>query len=232
MNKATSFSSIIKCDNLYKTYPDGKGSLLTILQPLNFELCAGDQVAIVGASGSGKSTLLHLLAGLDKPTGGTVWHRGKNVCDLAENERSALRNRTIGFVYQFHHLLPDLNALENVMLPLIIRRMPVEQAKELARTQLAAVKLSARLEHRPSMLSGGERQRVALARAFVTSPDCLLADEPTGNLDQYSAMSMFELMLELNQIHNTALLLVTHDESLADRLCCKKRLIEGVLQPA
>lgn len=223
--------SVLACAGLRKTFPDGKGNHLQVLQPLDFALKPGEQMAIVGASGSGKSTLLHLLAGLDRPTFGTVWHQGKDLAKLREVERSALRNRLLGFVYQFHHLLPDLSALENVMMPLLIRRMEAEEARERARQILDAVGLSARLEHRPSMLSGGERQRVALARALVTEPDCLLADEPTGNLDQAAAKHMLELMLELNQRRNTALLLVTHDIELAQRLGRRIRLHEGHLVP-
>lgn len=233
MNNQTAPSgTILACAGLRKTYPDGKGHHLQVLQPLDFALKPGEQLAIVGASGSGKSTLLHLLAGLDHPTFGTIWHQGKDLAKLREAEKSALRNRLLGFVYQFHHLLPDLSAWENVMMPLMIRRIDGDEVRERARQILAAVGLSARLEHRPSMLSGGERQRVALARALVTEPDCLLADEPTGNLDESNAKHMLELMLELNARRNTALLLVTHDMDLAHKLGQRLRLSEGQLVPA
>lgn len=228
-NQTAPSGSILACSGLRKIFPDGKGSHLHVLQPLDFALNPGERLAIVGASGSGKSTLLHLLAGLDAPSFGTVWHQGQDLAKLRETEKSALRNRLLGFVYQFHHLLPDLSAWENVMLALLIRRMPHEEAREKARVWLDAVGLAARLDHRPSMLSGGERQRVALARALVTEPECLLADEPTGNLDEAAAHHMLELMLELNTRRNTALLLVTHDLELADRLDRRLRLSEGHL---
>ncbi len=232
MNKLAPAGTVIACHNLRKIFADGKGSLLEVLQPLDFSLRPGEHIAIVGASGSGKSTLLHLLAGLDYPTQGTIWHQGKDITKISETERSALRNRSLGFVYQFHHLLPDLSAIENVMMPLLIRRMKPEEAQERAKNILDSVGLLKRLEHRPSMLSGGERQRVALARALVTEPDCLLADEPTGNLDQSAAKLMIDLMLELNKRRNTALLLVTHDQDVATRLGTCLRLTNGVLAPA
>ena len=231
MNKPAPAAAIIACHNLRKTFADGKGSLLEVLQPLDFALRPGEHIAIVGASGSGKSTLLHLLAGLDNPTQGQIWHQGNNITQLNETERSTLRNRSLGFVYQFHHLLPDLSAIENVMMPLLIRRMKPEEAYEKAKNLLDSVGLLKRLEHRPSMLSGGERQRVALARALVTEPDCLLADEPTGNLDQLAAKQMIDLMLELNTRRNTALLLVTHDYDVAKRLGTCLRLTDGLLIP-
>ncbi|MES2205297.1 MAG: lipoprotein-releasing ABC transporter ATP-binding protein LolD [Pseudomonadota bacterium] len=232
MNKPAPAGTVIACHNLRKTFADGKGSLLEVLQPLDFALRPGEHIAIVGASGSGKSTLLHLLAGLDNPTQGQIWHQGKDITQISETERSALRNRSLGFVYQFHHLLPDLSAIENVMMPLLIRRMKPEEAHERAQNLLDSVGLLKRLEHRPSMLSGGERQRVALARALVTEPDCLLADEPTGNLDQLAAKQMIDLMLELNTRRNTALLLVTHDYDVAKRLGTCLRLTNGLLAPA
>lgn len=217
---------ILQASNLEKEYRDGK--LKTpVIKGLDFELKANEKVAIVGSSGSGKSTLLHLLAGLDKPTSGTVSLMSQAFSDLNEVKRGRLRNQYMGFVYQFHFLLPELNALENVMLPLRVRRTPAKDAEKQASALLERVGLGHRIHHKPSELSGGERQRVAIARALITKPACVLADEPTGNLDETSAQQVFDLMLELNQEQNTALLVVTHDLKLAAKMDRQYQLTEG-----
>lgn len=217
---------ILQASNLEKEYRDGK--LKTpVIKGLDFELRANEKVAIVGSSGSGKSTLLHLLAGLDKPTGGTVSLMSQAFSGLNEVKRGRLRNQYMGFVYQFHFLLPELNALENVMLPLRVRRTPSKDAEKQASALLDRVGLGHRIHHKPSELSGGERQRVAIARALITKPACVLADEPTGNLDESSAQQVFDLMLELNQEQNTALLVVTHDLKLAAKMDRQYQLTEG-----
>lgn len=217
---------ILQASNLEKEYRDGK--LKTpVIKGLDFELRANEKVAIVGSSGSGKSTLLHLLAGLDKPTNGNVSLMSQTFSDLNEVKRGRLRNQYMGFVYQFHFLLPELNALENVMLPLRVRRTLPKEAEKSAKALLERVGLGHRLHHKPSELSGGERQRVAIARALITKPACVLADEPTGNLDETSAQQVFDLMLELNQEQNTALLVVTHDLKLAAKMDRRYQLTEG-----
>ncbi len=219
---------VLEAKNLGKTYQEGK--LVTpVLKGLNFSMQASERLAIIGSSGSGKSTLLHLLAGLDQPTEGEVFLMGERLSHLSEVKRGQLRNRFVGFVYQFHFLLPELTAVENVMMPLRIRRTHWKQAQEKAEFILQKVGLSHRLHHKPSELSGGERQRVAIARALITDPACILADEPTGNLDEKAAAEVFELMLDLNQEFETALLIVTHDLKLAAKLDRQLLLTEGHL---
>lgn len=219
---------IINCEGLSKSYHDGNTSV-DVLKSLDFAINNGDRIAIVGPSGSGKSTLLHLLGGLDQPTGGRVFIEGADWQDLSEKKRCMLRNKQLGFIYQFHHLLPEFSALENVAMPLLLAGMPVMAAKEQAHVILGQVGLSAREQHNPSQLSGGERQRVAIARALVHQPKCVFADEPTGNLDQSTAAKVFDLMLDLNAQKQTALVIVTHDRQLAARMDKVMTLQEGRL---
>ena len=221
---------VISCRGLHKSYFQGKVEV-PVLLGVDLEVAAGERVAIIGASGSGKSTLLHLLGGLDEATRGEIRILGQDIRSQNEAERGATRNRSLGFVYQFHHLLPEFSAVENVAMPLLIRRMAREAALAVASKILAEVGLSHRLTHTPGELSGGERQRAALARALVTRPAFVLADEPTGNLDRHNAEAVFELMLQLNQRMGTSFVIVTHDSGIAARANRILKLVDGVLQP-
>ncbi len=226
MTKQKKISTIIDTQSLSKTYADLD---VPVLRDINFHVRAGEQIAIVGTSGSGKSTLLHLLGGLDQPSQGKVTLMGRNVAEMSEAERGRLRNQSLGFVYQFHHLLPEFTALENVAMPLLIRRVESAQAYAEASVLLKQVGLQHRMQHMPGEMSGGERQRAALARAMVTKPQCILADEPTGNLDRATSNAVFDLLLQLNQQHGVALVVVTHDLSLAAKLRKQYALIDGQL---
>lgn len=229
MNKpVTSEVAVLEARGIMRGFAEGSGSL-QVLRGLQLQVAAAERIAIVGVSGSGKTTLLQVLGGLDAPDAGQVLVQGQDIHAMPERQRCALRNRTLGFIYQFHHLLPEFSALENVAMPLLVRREPVAEAMARARELLQQVGLSERLTHRPHQLSGGERQRAAVARALVTQPRLVLADEPTGNLDGANAAQVFELMLELNRERGTSLVVVTHDRRLAARMDRVLVLKDGIL---
>lgn len=223
--------AVLSCRNLGKSYDEGPQSVV-VLEDLQLELHPGERVAIVGSSGSGKSTLLNMLGGLDTPSTGSVWLAGEELSALNEKQRGLLRNRALGFVYQFHHLLPEFTALENVCMPLLIGRTPISEARQRATALLTRVGLGHRLAHKPSELSGGERQRVAIARALVNQPGLVLLDEPTGNLDHHTAQGIQDLMKELSSSSQTAFLVVTHDMALAQQMDRILRLEDGKLVAA
>jgi lipoprotein-releasing system ATP-binding protein len=224
----TEFS--LQAVDLGKDFREGSGEALRVLTGINFTLNAGETAAIIGASGSGKSTMLNLLGGLDKPTTGHVLLNKKNIFTISEKSRCHARNQHLGFIYQFHHLLPEFTAMENVAMPQLINGIDKEEAREKSIHLLNEVGLSERLEHKPGELSGGERQRAAIARALINNPDCILADEPTGNLDRKNAELALELILQLNREYKTALIMVTHDMHIAERLDKIYVLEDGILQ--
>ena len=221
--------TIIQCSNLTKRYTEGDLDV-EVLKGINLEIKEGEKIAIVGSSGSGKSTLLHILGSLDLPTSGSVSIMDKDISKLSDTSRGLLRNESLGFIYQFHHLLPEFTALENVAMPLLIGKHSVKEATELATEMLNKVGLAKRLDHKPGQLSGGERQRAAIARALVTRPKAVLADEPTGNLDHATAGRIFDLMQALNEVMKTAFIVVTHDLELAKKMDKSYLLIDGELK--
>lgn len=220
---------LLSCQHLSKVYQEGENQT-QVLKAVSFSMTEGELVAIVGSSGSGKSTLLHTLGGLDQPSSGEVFIKGQSLQKASANELAKLRNQYLGFVYQFHHLMADFTALENVMMPMLIGKQNRSEAQDRAEKMLGAVGLSHRIKHRPSALSGGERQRVAIARALVNNPALVLADEPTGNLDRKTTESIFELILKLNQEQKIAFLLVTHDLQLAEKLSRRMVMQDGILR--
>lgn len=223
--------TIISCQNIYKRFTEGKLDV-EVLKGITLDIHAGEKIAIVGSSGSGKSTLLHILGGLDLATEGKVQILNKDIAELSDTERGILRNQSLGFIYQFHHLLPEFSALENIAMPLLIRGLPVAEASSMAQEILTKVGLGKRTKHKPGQLSGGERQRAAIARALVSKPQAVLADEPTGNLDHKTAQQIFELMQELNQEMKTAFVIVTHDMQLAEKMDKIYTLIDGQMKKA
>ncbi len=221
-------TTVLECCELSKSFRQGK-ERLDVLRNVNLQVKRGERLSVIGSSGSGKSTLLHLLGGLDTPTSGSVWVINQKLNCMNDTDRGKLRNRSLGFIYQFHHLLPEFTVLENVSMPILIRGNEPDHARELAITMLDKVGLCQRLQHKPGELSGGERQRAAVARALITGPACVLADEPTGNLDRYSAKHVLELILELNRDLETSFVIVTHDLELASSTEAMWRLVDGVL---
>ncbi|MDH3588892.1 MAG: ATP-binding cassette domain-containing protein [Gammaproteobacteria bacterium] len=230
MNDTTVSNAALRCVHIARSYPQANGTL-TVLRDVELEVQPGERLSIIGASGCGKTTLLQIMGGLDEPTSGSVLVNGRDLSHLDDAERGLMRNRSIGFVYQFHHLLPEFSALENVAMPLLIRRDTVDDARKQAADLLCRVGLGERLDHKPSQLSGGERQRAAVARALITRPALVLADEPTGNLDGRTGGRVFETMLELNRDLGTSLVVVTHDMRIARRMDRILSLEDGVLSP-
>jgi lipoprotein-releasing system ATP-binding protein len=228
MNNTMNSKKIISCQNLSKRFKEGKLDV-EVLKGITLDIHAGEKIAIVGSSGSGKSTLLHIMGGLDLPSEGHVQIMGKDIAELNDKQRGDLRNQSLGFIYQFHHLLQEFTALENVAMPLLIRGLAVSDASQQAEEILGKVGLSSRLKHKPGQLSGGERQRAAIARALVTNPNAVLADEPTGNLDHKTALQIFDLMQTLNQQMQTAFVIVTHDMQLANKMDKIYNLVDGRL---